>query len=71
MTEKELVAILKRAYQNDIERLPNGHALRTAQCPSIPRLLKRRFTEAQEAHIRNCRYCLKVLALDRPLEAVA
>jgi hypothetical protein len=71
MKEKELVAMLRRAHGAAIQRLPNWHTQRTAQCPSIPTLIKGRFTEEQRVHVRNCNYCLKVRALGESLAAAA
>jgi hypothetical protein len=70
MVDQELAANFRRAYQANINRLPNKHAQRTAQCPSIPTLLKWMFTDAQLTHIQSCGYCLKVLVLDMGLETV-
>lgn len=54
------------ALGEDPEASPRRHRLRTAQCPSLPRLLSTAawgFSPSEQAHMVACSFCQKVMAM--------
>jgi hypothetical protein len=71
MTDRNLVRVLRAVAEQKVAEAPKQHSLRTPQCPPLtrfPAAARSGWTPEEEAHIRSCPYCRKVIAMNKALE---
>ena len=70
MNDRDLVRVLRAVTERDVENAPKQHRLRTPECPALTRFpvaMRDGWEPEEEAHVRDCDYCQKVIPMNRAI----